>query len=85
MLDLQQQLCDSEAAAESLRIANNGLTSKVEGLEASAGQAGLWRQSKVLFDVAVAWTFVFVQFVVRCVPQSGAVVEATHVGVDYTY
>lgn len=47
MLELQQQLCDAEAAAGSLRDANSELTSKVEVLEAHAVNAGMWQQSQV--------------------------------------
>ncbi|CAM9470002.1 unnamed protein product [Sphacelaria rigidula] len=45
--DGRMQLCDAEAAVENLRITNGNLTSKIEKLEASAGQEALWRQSKV--------------------------------------
>lgn len=57
MLELQQQLCDAEGAAESLRDANStlrganrDLTSKLEVLRADSSNEtheAMWRQSQV--------------------------------------
>lgn len=50
MLELQQQLCDAESAAESLRDANRDLTSKLEVLRADSSNEThetMWRQSQV--------------------------------------
>lgn len=57
MLELQQQLCDAESAAESLRDANSDLrgsnrdlTSKLEILESDSSREtyeAMWRQSQV--------------------------------------
>lgn len=62
MLELQQQLCDAESAAESLRDANSDLrsanrdlTSKLDILESDDAKETyetMWRQSQVLPVVA---------------------------------
>lgn len=46
--ELQQQLCDMEAAAEQLRVERSELVSKVEALEVHERQISLWSETKVM-------------------------------------
>lgn len=56
MLELQQQLCDAEDAAERLRVVNSDLASKVEVLEAGAVNATMWSQSQVHLELKCTYS-----------------------------